>query len=287
MSKINTLIKEELALSTDYGKYIYGDITKFDQIDSKGIVIFAHGFKGFKDWGHFNLIADKFALSGLPFVKFNFSHNGTNKENPTDFVDLEAFGNNNFSKEMNDLGIVIDWVEEYLKSYKENIPVYLIGHSRGGGIAILKAFEDSRINKLVTWSAVSDFEARFPEDLERFKKEGVVYIPNARTNQNMPLYYSFVEDYYQNQKRLHIPGIIEKISIPYFIIHGTDDEAVSSQEADYLHKLCKTSKLLLVKNAGHTFGGKHPWTEDSLPKDSDWIVKRSIEFFLEISNLDV
>jgi len=281
MSINRTLVKEEFVLKTDYEKHIFGDVTRSDDIDVKGIVIFAHGFKGFKDWGHFNLVADKFATAGLAFIKFNFSHNGTTKENPTDFVDLEAFGNNNFSKELNDMGKVIDWAEEYGQPSGDKFPIYLMGHSRGGGVAILKAYEDQRVNKLVTWSAVSDFETRFPKDMERFKAEGVVYIPNARTKQNMPLYYSIVEDFYLNQKRLHIPGIIEKITTPYLIIHGMDDEAVPFIEAENLHNHCKTSELLLVKGAGHTFGGKHPWEEDSLPIASDKITARSIDFFLE------
>lgn len=60
------------------------------------LVIFAHGYKGYKDWGAWNLMAEKFAESGFFLVKFNFSHNGTTVENPTEFGDLEAFGNNNF-----------------------------------------------------------------------------------------------------------------------------------------------------------------------------------------------
>ena len=78
---------------------------------SKPILIFSHGFKGFKDWGHFNIVARKFAEAGFVFVKFNFSHNGTTPDNPLEFADLEAFGNNNYSKELDDLGSVIDWVE--------------------------------------------------------------------------------------------------------------------------------------------------------------------------------
>src|SRR3989337_282770 len=76
----------------------------------KPIIIFSHGFKGFKDWGHFNLLAQTFAEQNFVFVKFNFSYNGTTKENPFDFADLEAFGNNNYTIELDDLGKVIDWV---------------------------------------------------------------------------------------------------------------------------------------------------------------------------------
>src|SRR5690606_3008749 len=66
------------------------------------LVIFAHGYKGYKDWGAWHLMAEKFAEAGFFFVKFNFSHNGTTLENPETFDDLEAFGHNNFSKEMLD-----------------------------------------------------------------------------------------------------------------------------------------------------------------------------------------
>src|ERR1700690_2221662 len=74
------------------------------------VVIYAHGFNGFKDWGNFDLIAKKFAAQGYAFVKFNFSHNGTTPEHPEEFTDLEAFGNNNYSKELEDLRLVINWV---------------------------------------------------------------------------------------------------------------------------------------------------------------------------------
>lgn len=280
MTKNSTLIKEEIVIEAAHGKCIYGDLTRPDDKEANGVVVFAHGFKGFKDWGHFNLVADKFAAAGLHFIKFNFSHNGTTKEEPIDFVDLEAFGNNNYTKEMNDLGQVIDWAEDYIHNKGAKVPIYLMGHSRGGGIAILKACEDKRIKKLVTWSAVSDFESRFPKDMDRFKEEGVVYIPNARTNQNMPLYYSIVEDFYLNFNRLDIPGVIGKISIPFLIIHGLQDEAVPFQEAENLHSHCDTSELYLIEGGSHTFGGKHPWKEGDLPVVSAVVSGRSIDFLI-------
>lgn len=56
------------------------------------------------------------------------------------------YGNNNFSIELDDLGLVIDYIESAAGQYEGNKnEIYLIGHSRGGGIAILKTYEDSRI----------------------------------------------------------------------------------------------------------------------------------------------
>ena len=43
---------------------------------AKPLVIFCHGYKGFKDWGPWHLVAKAFAEAGFFFLKFNFSHNG-------------------------------------------------------------------------------------------------------------------------------------------------------------------------------------------------------------------
>ncbi len=76
------------------------------------LVIFCHGYKGFKDWGPWNLIAKCFASRGYDFLKFNFSHNGGTIENPIDFPDTEAFAQNTYSKELEDIGCILSSVEE-------------------------------------------------------------------------------------------------------------------------------------------------------------------------------
>ena len=85
------LIKDVILKSTHGERSMLGDIRYKSTNELKPIILFVHGFKGFKDWGHFNLIADWFAENGFIYVKFNLSHNGTNPENPNDFVDLNAF----------------------------------------------------------------------------------------------------------------------------------------------------------------------------------------------------
>ncbi|MGL4597989.1 MAG: alpha/beta hydrolase family protein [Bacteroidia bacterium] len=247
------------------------------------VIIFVHGFKAFKDWGHFNVIANTLCEAGFAVLKFSFSHGGTTPEQPEDFADLEAFGKNTFTQELNDLGTVIDWLHS-THAYTAAInldQIFLIGHSRGGGIAILKAAEDARIKKLVTWAAVSNFETRVnPPALERWRTEGVMYVPNARTQQQMPMYYSLREDYYANEKRLHIPNAARRLQQPFLIIHGTADEAVPMREAQYLKDWCKHAQLVMVEGAMHTFGGKHPFEGEVLPEFSIGLVKQTIHFLL-------
>ena len=70
-------------------KKILMDIT-FPKKSNNKLIIFSHGFKGFKDWGCFNLISKIFAENGFTFLKFNFSHNGTTIADPLNFNDLEG-----------------------------------------------------------------------------------------------------------------------------------------------------------------------------------------------------
>ncbi|RMI25822.1 MAG: dienelactone hydrolase, partial [Calditrichaeota bacterium] len=202
----------------------------------KPVVVFSHGFKGFKDWGHWHLVAEAFAGRGFVFVKFNFSHNGTRPENLTEFVDLEAFGNNNFSIELDDLGAVMDYItgEEAPVPREERQPeqLYLIGHSRGGGITILKAREDKRVKKIATWASVSEFGKYWTEEVvKEWQEKGVVYVVNARTGQQMPLYRQLYEDFQRNRDRLDIPAAVKSLTIPFLIVHGTADEAVPYADA--------------------------------------------------------
>ncbi|MBC7422126.1 MAG: alpha/beta hydrolase [Ferruginibacter sp.] len=141
------------------GKPIAIDIFYSDASTAKPVVIYAHGFNGFKDWGNADIIGQQFAAAGYVFVKFNFSHNGTTPEHLQDFVDLEAFGSNNYTKQLYDVNAVVDWVcaEENIHCTaisKNNIS--LIGHSMGGGIATLYAAKDARIKKLITWAGISE-----------------------------------------------------------------------------------------------------------------------------------
>lgn len=245
----------------------------------KPIVVFTHGFKGFKDWGHFNKIMEYFIENDFVFVKFNFSHNGGTIEQPIDFPDLEAFGNNNYSIELDDLKTVIDWIENYNSKDFDKSQIYLIGHSRGGSISILGANEDKRIKKLVTWAAVSDLINRYSkEQMDFWKKEGVIYVENTRTNQKMPLYYQLAENTLSNIERFNIEQAANNLMIPHLIIHGNADEAVHVGEAYNINEWNKESEILIIEGSGHTFGAKHPYLETSFPKEVQLVLEKTVTF---------
>lgn len=251
-------------------------------LNNAPLVIFVHGFKGFKDWGHFNAMALRFAQAGCVFVKFNFSHNGTSIEQPTEFTELEAFAMNNYAHELFDLQTVIDWaLNDNRWNNRLGKDIVLIGHSRGGGISIIKAAEEKRITKLVTWASVSDFLHRNKkETLEFWKKEGVLYAQNARTGQRLPMYYQSVEDLQQNAARYDVGKAMRSLTIPVLVVHGTKDEAVPFREGQLLKNWAKQAEFMVVDEGNHTFDIKHPFTETAFPAKAEMVIFKTIEFLL-------
>ncbi|AZB24977.1 alpha/beta fold hydrolase [Chryseobacterium bernardetii] len=274
------IIKKDILLGNPETRNFLADSFYMDNTEKRPLVIFVHGYKGYKDWGAWDLMAEKFAKSGFFFVKFNFSHNGTTVDDPLHFADLEAFGNNNYTKELSDLGIVID---SFIKDpHVDSEKIILIGHSRGGGISIIKTFEDERINGLITLASVDTLD-RFPtgELLENWKRGGVYYVLNGRTQQEMPHYYQFYEDYEKNIHRFDVERATEMAKAYMLIIHGTEDEAVNVKHAEHLHILNPNSELFLIEGGNHTFGAKEPWNNPELPDDLNKVTEKCIDFLVK------
>ncbi|WP_407428115.1 alpha/beta hydrolase family protein [Arcticibacter sp.] len=246
-------------------KPVFIDYIMADRTDAP-LAIFVHGFKGFKDWGTHHLVAQYFADNGCSFLKFNFSHNGMSKEGIDVFDDLEAFAHNTFSKELNDLNEVIT----YVKSGNDFPPpskIILVGHSLGGGISILQTNTDARVDKLVTWASISNFRGLWNVDYESYwKKEGVIYMSNSRTNQQMPLYLDVLTDLEENAEKLDLLEAARSLKQPWLIIHGDADTIVTVEQAQLLKRQHPTSYLMVLENADHVFNARHPWLEDFLPE---------------------
>ena len=275
-------IEKNLIIDGNHKKPILIDLFFKDDETKKPLLIFCHGYKGFKDWGAWNLMAEAFAKSEFYFIKFNFSHNGGTVKQPIDFPDSEAFGNNNYTKELDDLESVINWVHNNseLKKNADINNITLIGHSRAGGIVTIKAEEDNRIKKVISLAGVCDFAKRTATsgELEQWKKDGVKYILNGRTKQQMPHYFQFYENFIANENRLTIKNAVSNLKIPYLIIHGNNDTSVFINEAEHLHRWNTNSQLEIIEGANHIFGAQHPWNEPELPNHLKEVVAKIIIF---------
>ena len=275
--------KRNIALEGKHQRPVVTDVFFEEDNTPKPVLIFCHGYKGFKDWGLWDLMAEAFARRGFFFIKFNFSFNGGTLEQPIDFPDLDAFGENTFTRELDDLEVVLDWISNENSEYSNYVDlsnISLMGHSRGGGTAIIKASEDGRISKLITLASVSDFAARFPQgkEFEAWKAAGIGYITNTRTKQQMPHRFSFYEDFEANEERLTISRAVRSLDKPFLIIHGTEDPKVNVDNARHLKEWCPKAELFLLEGADHVFGGSHPWEKEELTQDFLRIVEKVTAF---------
>ncbi len=137
----------------------------------------------------------------------------------------------------------------------------LVGHSRGGGLSLLHTVRDSRVRALATWSAISTVERWRQPERERWRRTGVQEVRNARTGEVLPLYTDVLDDIEQHAADLDIQAAAARIAVPWLLVHGAEDEAVSIAEANRLAEVAggPRTEVLIIEGAGHTFGAMHPW----------------------------
>ena len=277
-----TIIKN-IPVKGKHDKPIVTDVLFENSNLKKPLVIFCHGYKGYKDWGAWHLMCKNLAKQGLFVVTFNFSHNGGTLDNPIDFPDLEAFSNNNYSIELDDLQSVIDWATSKDCEYASQInakDITLMGHSRGGGIVLIKAEEHNRISKVITLASVSDYGSRFPkrDAFIKWKEQGVYYVENGRTKQQMPHKFQFFEDYEANKSRLSIERACKHLKIPHLILHGTNDTSVKPYNAENLDNWSSNSTIRWIGNANHVFNTQQPWNKDEMSEALKTVTLKSVSF---------
>lgn len=235
------------------------DVRAGGRASTRPAVLVLHGFKGFKDWGMFPPLSQRLAQAGFIVVSPNLSGSGVDDEG--DFSLPERFGHNTFSAELEDVRRVIDALIAGQLGVPTPSTLGLVGHSRGGGIAILQAARDPRVRALVTWAAISSVERWPSAQRSSWRAAGKTDIQNARTGQVLPLYTDVLDDIEQNASALDIEAAGRRIRIPWLVIHGTEDESVRFAEAERLKAASARpdTRLLPIEGGGHTFGAVHPW----------------------------
>lgn len=261
---VNQLVERtRFAFEVRPGDPVRGDLWQPESAVEDAAIVVCHGFKGFKDWGFFPHLSEELARrTGCPVAAFNFTGSGVG-DDPESFTELDRFSRNTFTREKEDLEAVMDRLALGRAGDAVFSPVSrfgLLGHSRGGATAVLKAGVRRQVRALVTWSAVASTE-RYRQQYEPTWEAGeVVQIENARTGQQMPLRRNVLDDLRAHPDLLDVTAAASSLEIPYLVVHGEDDESVPVAHARELAEAAgEHATLHVVEGTGHTLGVGHPF----------------------------
>ena len=265
------------------GAPLRGDVYLPEAAGRRPGVVVCHGFKGFKNWGFFPELAARLATSGFVTVTFNFSGSGIGPD-LQNFTELDRFASDTTSNQVQDLGCILDALESgRIGANRADLArVAVLGHSRGGAVALIRAHEDPRVAAVVTWAGVSTLWRTPEAEIAAWKRRGFMDVLNARTGQLMRMHYGVVEDLERHRERFDVQRVTHALDKPLLIVHGDQDESVPAREAEVLHAAAAGAgaRLHLVHGGGHTFGAVHPWhgttpaLDDAIDTTCAWLHER-------------
>jgi pimeloyl-ACP methyl ester carboxylesterase len=227
--------------------------------DASPAVIVVHGFKGFKDWGMFPPFGERLAKAGFTAVSLNLSGSGVDDAGMFSLPD--RFRRNSFTAEVADLTALLAALDEGALGVPKPTSVGIVGHSRGGGMAILLASRTPRVRALVTWSAIATVRRWTEAQMAVWGREGVYPVRNARTGEELLVGRETLQDIETNAEgTLDIGAAAARLACPWLLVHGTADETVDFMEARLLTGAAPlVARFLPIDGAGHTYGAVHPF----------------------------
>jgi len=197
------------------------------------IVVLGHGVTGDKDRPVIADTANALNAAGFDTLRFSFAGNGESEGD---------FGDATISKEVTDLGAVLDTVAG---TYSR---IVYIGHSMGGAVGVLAASRDKRIDALVSIAGLVNTEAFAKTEFANVRPgQGCMW-----GDEHCPLSVAFMRDLCETIRT--VAPQTETIQIPWLLIHGTADDVVLPKDSNQIKSLkAEAVTLLPVPGADHSF----------------------------------
>lgn len=244
------------------------------QSEAKSLIVIAHGYKGFKDWGMFPYIAATLSREH-EIITFNFSHAGIG-EDPLKFTQLEKFARNTYHRELKDMEILLSYLSQHPKF--GSLPLFLLGHSRGGGECLLYALDHpEEITGVISWNGITNLDLFTAEQKQEMKEKGRTFVLNGRTGQQMPLDIVILEDLERQQERYNIQERMKQATFPAILIQGSLDGERRMSESEQLIQVRPDISWVQIEDGNHTYGTVHPFAgttpqlEQALAATTDFI----------------
>ncbi len=264
--KDQNLIHRSFCLERERQRSIIGDLRFIETSQALPLIVVLHGFRAHKDWGFFPYLCAELSAFPAYVLNFNFSLNGYcgSTTDKTLSFSIEDFAANTIAQELQDAQAV-------LKAWKQNAlgfselqwdgRIFLLGHSRGAGIALLLCERDTDIRAASLWSPIKNFDRTTPRQKAVWRERGVLEVAQSESGPAYAINISFLEDLEKHQQEYSLTRAIAQCHIPLTGVVGSQDMVTRPSEAQELFTKYPApgSKLHVLAQCGHSFNSTHPF----------------------------
>jgi dipeptidyl aminopeptidase/acylaminoacyl peptidase len=245
------------------GAPIRGDVWLPDHVAARApVVVGIHGFKGFRKWGFWPTIGASLNYAGFALVSFDMSHNGVGAGG-LDFDEPDLFEANTWAREEEDLGVVLAALRSGRLPDPDRVDpsrLALLGHSRGGGLAVVRAADDARVRAVVTLAPIATTRRFDDATLAKARRDGFIPILNTRTLETLRFGAAAVVEQTTRADLHHIAAnYASRLAAPLLVVHGEADSAVDPREGRTLAAAAPRGTYVGIAGADHVLGCHHPW----------------------------
>ncbi|UCD75581.1 MAG: alpha/beta fold hydrolase [Phycisphaerales bacterium] len=237
----------------------------------EGVVLIAHGFKGYKDYGMFPRLARHSAESGFIAHRFNFSHSGMTNNLET-FERPDLFECDTWNTQVHDFQTVIRAVAAGDLD-GSGLPYVMFGHSRGGVTALLTAGRmagDETIPQpsgVITAASPSRCSSFSEAESRQLLSDGYLISPSARTGQELRIGKAFLQEQLEDPEGHDLRALVGKITCPLLLVHGEVDPTVPVQCTGEIAAAARQAKTLVIAGADHVYNTPNPMPDTAAPSE--------------------
>lgn len=199
------------------------------------LVVIGHGLTSDKVRPWSEALSARLAGIGIASLRIAFTGNGESGG---------RFEDSNITKEVGDLGAVLDAVE----SAADVDEIVYVGHSMGAAVGVIRAAADSRIRALVSLAGMVHTR-EFVERMFEGVRDGEPMLGKPDCPMNAALRADLREI-----ESVQYAG--EGIDVPWLIVHGTSDDVVPMVHATDMHRSAPPgTDLVMLDDVDHSFTG--------------------------------
>lgn len=220
-------------------KNYYININEYIPEEMKKVIIAVHGFGGDKESTVIVALANELNKYNIGLVCFDFPGHGQSE------VDGNYFTVENSINDLNE-------VEKYVKE-KYKLPIGIFATSYGGYITLLNIGKNKKeYSDVILRCPAIDMFNIFKKNIlniseEEFKQKGFCELGYDRK-------INIIYKYFEELEKNNIKKIVDSLTIPIVIIHGTEDDLAPIEDSIELEEKFKEYVMLeKVYGADHRF----------------------------------